>query len=46
MTRLKDGKTINHPVERLKQLRTEDPPLELQVAYFVPKLLAIPLGGM
>ncbi|MDU1953440.1 MAG: hypothetical protein E6750_18835 [Atlantibacter hermannii] len=34
--RFKVGKTINHPVERLKQLRTGDPTLALQVAYFVP----------
>lgn len=44
--RFKVGKTINHPVERLKQLRTGDPTLALQVAYFVPTLLDIPLGGL
>lgn len=46
INRFKVGKTINHPVERLKHLRTGDPTLALQVAYFVPALLGIPLGGL
>lgn len=46
INRFKVGKTINHPVERLKQLRTGDPTLALQVAYFVPTLLGISLGGL
>lgn len=44
--RFKVGKTKNHPVARLKQLRTGDPTLALQVAYFVPSLLNITLSGL
>jgi len=44
--RFKVGKTINHPVERLKHLRTGDPTLALQVAYFVPASLNIKLGTL
>lgn len=44
INRFKVGKTTQHPVERMKQLRTGDPTLALQVAYFVPASLNIKLG--
>lgn len=46
INRFKVGKTINHPVERLKELRTGDPTLALQVAYFVPNLLDFKLRSI
>lgn len=46
INRFKVGKTINHPVERLKQLRTGDPTLALQVAYFVPALVGFQLRSL
>lgn len=46
INRFKVGKTVNHPVKRMKDLRTGDPTLALQVAYFIPALLGIPLGGL
>lgn len=44
INRFKVGKTIQHPVKRLKDLRTGDPTLALQVAYFVQSSLNIKLG--
>ncbi|EOW6411123.1 MULTISPECIES: GIY-YIG nuclease family protein [Cronobacter] len=44
--RYKVGKTINHPVERFLQLRTGDPTLALQVAYFVPVLVGFKLRSL
>ncbi|MCD2358941.1 GIY-YIG nuclease family protein [Pantoea sp. MHSD4] len=46
INRFKVGKTIQHPVKRLKDLRTGDPTLALQVAYFVPASLNIKLGRL
>lgn len=46
INRFKVGKTIQHPVKRLKDLRTGDPTLALQVAYFVPASLNIKLGTL
>ncbi|MEQ4693278.1 GIY-YIG nuclease family protein [Providencia manganoxydans] len=37
--RFKVGKTINNPFIRLNQLRTGDPTLDFQVAYFIPSSL-------
>ncbi|EHP8019863.1 GIY-YIG nuclease family protein [Enterobacter roggenkampii] len=44
INRFKVGKTTQHPVKRMKDIRTGDPTLALQVAYFVPALLNIKLG--
>ncbi|MHA1002869.1 hypothetical protein ACR9IA_20305 (plasmid) [Leclercia pneumoniae] len=41
INRFKVGKTIQHPVKRMKDIRTGDPTLALQVAYFVPASLNI-----
>ncbi len=37
--RFKVGMTINNPLKRLNQLRTGDPTLDFQVAYFIPSAL-------
>lgn len=44
INRFKVGKTTQHPVKRMKEIRNGDPTLALQVAYFVPALLNIKLG--
>lgn len=44
--RFKVGKTKNNPLVRLNQLRTGDPTLDFQVAYFIPSSLGWSLSQL
>ncbi|EJG0884883.1 GIY-YIG nuclease family protein [Vibrio parahaemolyticus] len=44
--RVKIGKTINNPLLRLRNLKTGDPYLSLQVAYFIPPHFGLNLKGV
>ncbi|HCG5511557.1 TPA: GIY-YIG nuclease family protein [Vibrio parahaemolyticus] len=44
--RVKIGKTKNHPMLRLRNLKTGDPFLSIQVTYFVPPNFSLTLKGL